>query len=225
MKKHLLLLAIPLAFISCVTTTQKEDNSEQQAKNEEQLVDASQDVPNNFVPIAGEEAILATALMAAPKESRDSCKVIGYNEAGELITLREGSNQFIVLADDPNKEGFSAACYHISLEPFMARGRELKAEGKGREEIFKIRGEEIKSGKLKMGNAGSTLHIYYGPNAEYDPESGKVKEAKYRYVVYLPYATPESTGLPIQPVASNHPWIMDPGTHRAHIMISPNPMN
>ena len=60
--------------------------------------------------IDSQEALLATALMVAPAESRDSCKVIGYNKEGKLITLREGSNQFIVLADDPNKAGFSAAC-------------------------------------------------------------------------------------------------------------------
>jgi hypothetical protein len=32
----------------------------------------------------------------------------------------------------------------------------------------------------------------------------------------MPWATSESTGLPEIPMASNHPWIMEPGTHRAH---------
>jgi hypothetical protein len=39
----------------------------------------------------------------------------------------------------------------------------------------------------------------------------------------MPWATSESIGLPEAPIASNHPWIMNPGTHRAHIMISPLP--
>jgi hypothetical protein len=43
--------------------------------------------------------------------------------------------------------------------------------------------------------------------------------AQLRYVIYMPWAT--STGLPEILMASNHPWIMEPGTHRAHIMISP----
>ena len=77
--------------------------------------------------------------MAAPKESRSGCKVIGYNMAGEFVTLRDGDNEFIVLADNPTQDGFNAACYHKDLEPFMARGRALKAEGKTREEIFAIR--------------------------------------------------------------------------------------
>ena len=82
---------------------------------------------------------------------------------------------------------------------------------------------EAKSGKLDMGGLGSALHIYYGSETKYDPTTSKVQDAQYRYVVYMPWATAESTGLPERPIAPNHPWIMNPGTHRAHIMISPLP--
>lgn len=217
MKTSLLLTLLCASIIAC-SPNKPEEKKNKTVEHEKTVVEEN---PTNYIAIDSDEAILSTALMAAPKAARENCKVIGYGKDGEIITLREGNNEFIVLADDPQKAGFSAACYHISLEPFMARGRELKAEGKNREEIFEIRGAEVKAGKLTMGNPGSTLHIYYGPNEKYDPESGEVERARYRYVVYLPFATPESTGLPIQPVASNHPWIMDPGTHRAHIMISP----
>ncbi len=175
--------------------------------------------------IRTDQDLIATAVLAAPEASRAGSKVIGYNMAGEFVTLREGTNEFICLADDPNKEGYSAACYHQSLEPFMARGRALRAEGKSAQEIFTIREEEAKSGKLTMGDTGSTLHVYSGPEAKYDPATGTVPAATYRYVVYVPFATAASTGLPEAPIAPNHPWIMDPGTHRAHIMISPTAGN
>jgi hypothetical protein len=171
-----------------------------------------------------DEVLIATALMAAPAESRSACKVIGYNMTGEFVTLKEGDNEFIILADNPNQDGFSAACYHKDLEPFMARGRELRAEGKTRQEVFDIREAEIKSGQIKI-TTGSTMHIYYGPNTRFNPETFMVDGAQIRYVVYMPWATSESTGLPEAPVASNHPWIMNPGTHRAHIMISPLQQN
>jgi hypothetical protein len=175
----------------------------------------------NLAPITTNEALITTALMAAPEESREGAKVIGYNMAGEFVTLKEGTNEFICLADNPKKDGFSAACYHQDLEPFMARGRALKAEGKNANEVFDIREEEVKAGKLSMGETGKTLHIYFGKDTDYNPETGEVKGAKYRYVVYMPFATAASTGLPESPIAPNHPWIMNPGTHRAHIMISP----
>jgi len=176
--------------------------------------------PSNLQAINSDESLVATALMAAPEASRDSATVIGYNMKGEFVTFREGTNEFIVLVDDSKKEGFNAASYHKDLEPFMARGRELRDQGKNRNEIFDIRAAEMASGDLTIPT-GTTLHIYYGPETNYDPETNKVDQAILRYVVYLPYATAATTGLPEQPVAANHPWIMNPGTHRAHIMISP----
>jgi hypothetical protein len=59
------------------------------------------------------------------------------------------------------------------------------------------------------------------PKTVYNSETSKVMGAQLRYVIYMPWATSESTGLPEILMASNHPWIMEPGTHRAHIMISP----
>jgi hypothetical protein len=61
--------------------------------------------------------------------------------------LREGDNEFIVLADNPKQDGFSAACYHKDLEPFMARGRVLERGKKSKQEVFAIREAEMKSGQ------------------------------------------------------------------------------
>src|SRR5690606_39939535 len=115
-----------------------------------------------------------------------------------------GHNAFKILADNPSKEGFKTACYHKDLQPIMARGRELKAQGLNAGQICDIREEEVASGKLSMGAPGLTLHIYYGPTAQYNPETSKVADAQYRYVVYLPYATAKSTGLPEQPRSEEH---------------------
>jgi hypothetical protein len=171
-------------------------------------------VPSTEIQIKG-------AMLAAPEESKDSAMVYGYNDKMELVVLRKGMNEMVCLADDPNQKGFSAACYHRDLEPFMARGRELKAEGKSPKEIFDLREVEVKSGKLKMPKDGATLFIYFASDENYSPATGEVKNGSFRYVVYIPYATVESTGLPLKPGAPGMPWIMDPGTHRAHIMINP----
>ena len=223
MKRIIMALVVTGIMISCNDSDKAKNTTEESSTTEVVTDSTSNEVKKQLVAIHTDEALIATALMAAPEESRAGCKVIGYNMAGEFVTLKEGDNEFIVLADNPKKTGFSAACYHKSLEPFMARGRELKAQGKTGVEIFDIREAEAKAGKLDMGKPGATLHIYYGPDALYDPETFKVEGAKYRYVVYLPFATSQSTGLPENPVSGNHPWIMNPGTHKAHIMISPIP--
>lgn len=160
---------------------------------------------------------IKTALLAAPKAERDAATVLGYSPSGGVVTLREGTNHFVCLADDPKQKGFSVACYHRDLEPFMARGRALAAEGKNAAEIFKIREEEVKAGKLPMPDK-SILNVATGKINE---ATGDVTDLYTRYVIYIPYATVESTGIPLVPVADGAPWIMNPGTHRAHIMINP----
>lgn len=167
------------------------------------------------------ESQLKSAVLAAPAEKRAEATVYGYSPEGKLILLRQGNNEMICLGDNPTQEGFSASCYHRDLEPFMARGRELKEQEKGFQEIFDTREQEVKSGKLKMPEAPSTLFAYSAPAEAYNATTGEVTEGNFRYVIYIPYATTETTGLPLKPEAPGMPWIMDPGTHRAHIMITP----
>lgn len=167
-----------------------------------------------------EEQILS-AVQAAPMTSRDLATVYGYDEQGEFILLRQGSNGIICIADDPNKDGFEVVAYHKSLDPFMARGRELTKEGKNREEKEMIREQEAITKVLEMPEVPAALHIYFGKNGYYDIEKNEVRNCRYRYVVYTPFATSESTGLGLQPNKEGHPWLMFPGKYNAHIMISP----
>ena len=157
------------------------------------------------------------ALLAAPMDKRANATVLGYDDLSQVVTLREGSNEFICLAKDPAATKFSVACYHKDLDPFMARGRELKSQGLDFKSIFDIREKEVKAGDLKIPE-NSTLMVLAGDE---DPETGMVKNPHLRYVVYIPFATSESTGLPEAPIGPGAPWIMNPGTHRAHIMITP----
>jgi hypothetical protein len=160
---------------------------------------------------------IKTALMAVPSDYREGAKVYGYDANGKLVTLREGSNAYIALADNPQNKNFSTAAYHRELEPFMARGRALRAEGKAADEIFKIREQEVRDGKLPMPDK-ATLCVFSGTVIE---ETGEIEDPYVRYVFYVPFATGASTGLPTTPTPPGHAWLMDPGTHRAHIMITP----
>jgi len=188
------------------------------------LVSILATAPAQTPVIPTREIQIQTALLAAPPESREGAMVYGYDAAGVLVVLRPGTNNMICLADDPATPGFSAASYHKDLEPFMARGRELQKEKKTAKQIFDIREEEVKSGRLPMPKSASTLAVYYASPQNYNPLTGEVK-GDIRYVVYIPYATAESTGLPLKPEVPGGPWIMDAGTHRAHIMLTPPARN
>ncbi len=171
--------------------------------------------------ILPKEIQIKTATLAAPEEDRDGAMVYGYDETGKMVVLKEGTNKLVCLADDPNREGISVSCYSKKLDPFMARGRELQAEGLGMMEIREKRKLEAENGSLKLPDSPSMTYILSGDENNYNKETGELKDAHMRYVIYMPYATTEETGLPDKPHLPGMPWLMDPGTHRAHIMITP----
>lgn len=166
------------------------------------------------------EVQIKMALQVAPEESQANATVYGYDQKGELILLKKGTNNLICLADNPNKEGVKIDCYSTKLEPFMSRGRDLKNEGKSVTEIRDIRKKEVEAGKLQMPDEPSMLYVFTGDDKNLNHETGHLKDGKFRYVIYIPYATVEETGIPAKPHAPGMPWLMDPGTHRAHIMVS-----
>lgn len=172
--------------------------------------------------ILPKEIQIKTAVLPAPDDKKDGAMVYGYNEDGEVVVLREGNNDLVCIADNPNNKGIQSSCYFKELDPFMKRGRELKEEGVDAMEIRKMRGEEVASGKLKMPKAPSMMYIFYGSEETYDKTKAILVGGQFRYVIYTPFATAESTGLPLKPHAKGMPWLMDPGTHRAHIMVGPN---
>ncbi|MEB8330613.1 hypothetical protein OO009_14725 [Flavobacteriaceae bacterium KMM 6897] len=171
--------------------------------------------------ILSKDIQIKTAVLPAPDEKKDGAMVYGYDPQGNFVVLREGTNNLVCLADNPEQEGISVSCYFDQLEPFMKRGRELTSEGKNAQEKWDIRGVEVSSGKLSIPKEPSMLYIFFGSEKAYDKTTGALSDGKFRYVIYTPFATTESTGLPDKPHAPGMPWLMDPGTYRAHIMIGP----
>lgn len=164
---------------------------------------------------------IKTATLPAPDAEKDGAMVYGYDASGTLVVLREGTNNLVCIADDPNSEGISVACYSKALEPFMKRGRELTAEGKNTKEKREIQGAEVAAGKWQMPIVPSMMYVYFGTEDAYNKTTGELADGQFRYVIYTPFATTESTGLPDKPHEKGMPWLMDPGTFRAHIMVGP----
>ena len=167
------------------------------------------------------EKQVAAAVLALPDNLQPGATVMGYSAERKLVLLRKGTNGMICLADDPAAPSFHVACYHESMEPFMLRGRELRASGVTGDQVDTVRFREVKEGKIKMPTHPAMLYSLSGPAGSYDPATGKVSGARPLFVTYIPFATPESTGLPAVP-SKGKPWIMFPGTPKAHIMFSPD---
>ena len=162
---------------------------------------------------------IAAAVSPLPEPQQKGARVLGYDSNGKFGTLRNGTNDLTCIADDPSGKQFHVACYHNSLEPFMARGRELHALKKSREAIDSIRLNDVKTGRYKMPSRPAALYQYYASRDSVDAAGG-VKGAQYLYVVYMPYASYKTTGITEAPM-DGAPWIMYPGKPWAHVMVSP----
>ena len=50
-----------------------------------------QEIPNR-------EFQMKTAVLAAPEHQRNEATILGFNDSGEIVTLKEGTNDFVCLA-------------------------------------------------------------------------------------------------------------------------------
>ena len=178
---------------------------------------ADEDIAHPTAPTT--EAQIAGAVIAAPEDRRENATVMGYDSDGDLVVLREGTNEIVCIADRPGDDQFRVACYHESLEAYTQRGRELRKEGVEGAENLARRHQEADAGKLAMPSVPAALYNLGGPIDIFDPTTGAVDGGNWVWSVYTPYATEASTGLPTTPQIPGAPWIMRPGTASSHIMV------
>jgi hypothetical protein len=169
-------------------------------------------------PLPTVEQQIGAAVLPMPKALRDSATVMGYRTADKLEVIRKGSNGMTCLALFAIQKSFHVACYQNGMEPFMARGRALRAQGIKGAQVDTIRFKEVKEGKLKMPKQAMMYQVF-GSDSSWDAATGKVTGGGELLVLYMPFATAASSGLSPVP-AEKGPWIMFPGTPKAHMMLS-----
>lgn len=162
---------------------------------------------------------IALAVLPLPKEFRGDATVLGYDASHKLVPLRQGKGAMVCLADDYQQKDFHVACYHRSLEAFMARGRALRASGvTAAAKIDSVRFADVTSGRITMPKQTGALWQMTGPRSGVDVKNASTSKAiMTEYTLYMPGATPETTGIPAVPTAGS-PWLMFPGTPKAHVM-------
>jgi len=151
------------------------------------------------------------SLRALPESLRDGATVVGYNDSGERVTLKKGSNGMTCWADDPRPnpntdDPYYVVCFPDSLKPLFLRIRELK-EGKVTDRR-KILTAEIEAGKIPMPD----LAVRYTLRGE------AYVEALPLTVIHVPNRKAEGTGFSTE-IDHFRPWLMWAGTPMAHIMV------
>lgn len=151
---------------------------------------------------------IAQAVSPLPESMRAGATVVNYNAKGEPIVLREGASA-IVCTPDQHRENFAVSCYHKVMRAQRDLEARLRAEGKDAKAIQAEVQAARESGKLPATPPGTMMYM----------RSGKTEaEAKVLWVMFMPGATPESTGLPTERGLGS-PWLMRAGTPGAHVMM------
>jgi hypothetical protein len=154
------------------------------------------------------DAQIAQAVMPLPESLRAGATVVTYDAQGNKKVLRKGTNAIVCQPDGP-AEGFAVSCYHESLAPTRDLQAKLRAEGKDAKAVSAAVEEARKAGTLKAPAYGTMLYSMSGKDEA---------SARRLWVMLVPNATAESTGLPTER-GQGTPWLMRAGTPGAHIMM------
>ena len=151
---------------------------------------------------------IAQAVSPLPEAMRASATVVNYDAKGNPVVLRQGTSAIVCTPDQPT-EGFAVSCYHKVLRAQRDMEAKMRAEGKDAKEITAAVQAAKDSGKLQNPPMGTMMYS----------RSGKTEaEAHVLWVMLVPGATAESTGLPTER-GQGTPWMMRAGTPGAHIMM------
>ena len=155
------------------------------------------------------EEQIAQAVSPLPESLRAGATVVTYDSKGEPVILREGTNS-IVCTPDQHGETFAVSCYHKAMRAQRDMSAKLRAEGKDAKAVTAAVNAARDAGKFPAPTAGMMMYN----------RSGKTEaEARVLWVMLMPNATAEATGLPTENPKNGGPWMMNAGKPGAHVMM------
>lgn len=162
------------------------------------------------------DALIAEAVRPLPEDLRAEATVYTYDDRGDRVVLRQGTNQVECVPKNPDT-GFTR-CNAISNAARMDYTAKLRAQG--------LSGAELDDALVEAVNAGEIDDLVFG-SISYRLYDGDDR-IKLLWLVLVPYAMPGDLGMPTESqrdaslAGSGRPWMMREGTAFAHVMIPIN---
>ena len=161
------------------------------------------------VKLGPTDAQIERALMPLPAYSRDTANIVVFDAEWNPIVVHDGGSDMNCVAGAPFMGLQYAVCQHVSSQPFWVMGMQMAAEKVPQAKIDRARIDAMIAGELETPDVGVARYFLIG---------GRVENLSPLMAIPLPNATGESTGLSTSP-DSYRPWLMNPGTPNAHVMI------
>jgi len=163
-----------------------------------------------------DQALIAQAVLPLPEDLRADATVYRYDaETGERIVLRQGSNQ--VECRPKDEEGFTR-CSPTANASRSDLSAKLRAQDMLDDDIDATLVSAEARGLIKPRVFGALSYRLYD-----EPD-----RIQLLWIISVPNATPEQLGMPTGSQRDNSlagrgtPWMMNPGTSGAHLMIPIN---
>ncbi len=158
---------------------------------------------------------IADAVLPLPPAARAAATVLGYDDEGTVITLREGTNGFVCEADRPGNDVFYVHCYPAGLRAYIERERELVTAGRTGAALDEVLGPEVREGELEIPT-GAVRSLLSG---RINPATGVPDSVRLRYELLVPFATGNQLAIGDE-AHGDLPYIMSAGTYEAHVMVA-----
>lgn len=169
------------------------------------------------------EQQITAAVLPLPKEMRAGAGVVAFSEGTAPITLREGTNGMMCMADLPGDEEFDVRCFQQAFFPVYVKMRETELRGLRGMVRHDAVDEEIRSGRLRLPDGPTAGWMMEGPISAYDaPTAVAGPEIEVWQTVHAPYRTAAQFGLPEEPDGTR-PYVMGSGTFFSHVMVAGRP--
>jgi hypothetical protein len=154
------------------------------------------------------EAMIQSAVAAAPPDIGRAAKVVMVKPDGSVETLRQGSNGFTCIPDHPDTPGTDPMCADPQGWTWVMSW--VKREPKPAND---------QPGLIYMLQGGSDISA----TDPWATKTDKFIESPPHYMIMWPF-DPKTTGLSTTP-SKTGTWIMWANTPYAHLMINQNPMS
>ena len=162
------------------------------------------------------EELIKQAVLPLPEDLRAGATVFDYNDTGERVVLRQGSNH--VECRPRNAETGFTRCFPVSDASRRDLQAKLLAQGKSSEEVAVALAAAESAGTVEPTPFGSLRYRLYD----------KDDRIQLLWVVALPNAMSEDLGMSTASerdsslAGQGRPWMMREGTPQAHLMIPIN---
>jgi hypothetical protein len=207
---HRLLATLCVATIATAVPAVAQSPATQQSKS-----------PTATIPTLTREQRIAAAVLPLPAALRDGAGVIRLRNDGPAYdVIRPSTNGFMCYGPEGGERAFNAQCMNAAMMPLVARDAEL-ARDHQRDQTNQIIEQEVAAGKLKIPDRPVASYLMRGPASAYDPVTGRA-QAPIR--TWQMIAAPRQTGatlglLEAETPGTTIPYVMQPGTAWAHIMV------